>query len=353
MINELTETSPVRPLEEVVIAGGEEKHHRAWPSLATATDGCVVAAYKVGPDHHMTDQGVLWVARSEDGGRTWPVRRPVAVEPGWDTYTHHGLTRLSDGTLLLPVVRGRHIGEDRKHYFSRGRFTRSRDGGALWEEWGAELEFPFVSPSGRGMPYGRIHELPGGRLMVPFYGTPRDASDPKHRVLAVVFSADGGDTWNDSTILHAGKTGDICPSETDIVDLPDGRYLAIVRANAQKRLYRSYSGDEGRSWTALEPTEMPGQCPALLRLASGALFCAYRDMTEGGAGMSCAVSSDQGKSWEILGYLYRGSNSDCAYPSMASLPDGRIYCAFYTSAEPVSGTGSCEIHGIIMEDRSR
>ncbi len=46
------------------------------------------------------------------------------------------------------------------------------------------------------------------------------------------------------------------------------------------------------------------------------------------------------------------ANNDCAYPSMARLPDGRIYCAFYTSAEPDGYTGSCEIRGLVLHDKT-
>ncbi len=346
----LGERGPVRVVDDVLVAGGEERWHRAWPALESTSDGDLVVAYKESPDHHITDQGVLYVARSHDGGRTWPDRRPIAARPGWGSCTHHGMTRLTDGSLLLCVAQGRHPGGSASIY-SRGRFVRSADGGANWDQWSAELDYPFLSPTERGFSYGKIQELPDGRLMAPFYGVPRDAADPKLRILAAVFSPNGGRNWDDHSILCEDPGGELCPSETDVTALPDGRYLAIIRANAQRRLYRSWSEDGGDTWTPAEPTDMPGQCPALLTLRDGSILCAYRDMTDGRPGMSCAVSRDAGVAWEILGYLYRGSNWDCAYPSLAPLPQGRLACAYYTSAEPVS-TGSCEIRLIIMDDRT-
>ena len=96
---------------------------------------------------------------------------------------------------------------------------------------------------------------------------------------------------------------------------------------------------------------LPGQCPALIVLASGEVLCAYRDMTEGRPGVACAVSADAGQTWVTLGQLYAGGGRDCAYPSLVRLSDDRLHCAFYTSASP-SHTGASEIHGLVLADRS-
>ena len=168
----------------------------------------------------------------------------------------------------------------------------------------------------------------------------------------MAFSDDQARTWSDHVIIHEDRQGDICPSETDVIRLADGRLLAIIRANAALRLYRSYSEDEGLTWSVIEPTEMPGQCPALFRLASGDLLCAYRDVRPDQAGMSCAVSEDMGVTWRPLGYLYKAANRDCAYPSMVRLPDGHIFCAFYTAATRDPVAWRSEIHALFIRDRT-
>ena len=190
-------------------AAGHGAAHRAWPSLERTEDGGLVVAYKVGPDHHKTDDGVVWVARSEDGGLTWPFRRPVVAEPGWDVFTHHGLTRLRDGNLLLHCVRARHLGAEEAGdagegaFFARGAFIRSEDGGRTWRPHGPPLEMPFISATGRGFCYGKIQELAGGALIVPFYGTPADRTDELQRVLAIVRSDDGGRSWREYSFVSA------------------------------------------------------------------------------------------------------------------------------------------------------
>jgi hypothetical protein len=347
-------TGPIELTDRVVVAGGGAGTHRAWPGAEVAANGDLLVAYKDAPDHARTDAGAVFLTRSTDGGRTWRPPTPVAAEPGWCCITDHGLTRLSDGSLLLPIIRERtqhppHAegGVARESHVS---FTRSTDGGHLWEACGSEVHFPELNPH-YVYAYGRAQELSDGRLMAPFVGVPRRSRHARLRSSGVAFSSDQGHTWSDFTLIHEDLDGDVCPNETDVLRLRDGRFLAMVRSNPTLRLYQSYSDDEGHTWTPLRLTPLPGQSPALIALASGDVLCAYRDVRPEQYGMSCAVSTDAGETWEPLGYLYKGANRDCAYPSMVRLPDGTIFCAFYTAAEP-AWTGSCEIHGLFLRDRT-
>ena len=350
----LVENAPIAVEADIAIADGPVKMHRAWPALQISSSGELVITYKESTDHNRTDDGGLVVARSRDGGQTWTDKRMVAAEPGWGTITNHGPTRLADDTLLLNMIRSRHYrtAEGKESRYARSSFSRSSDGGHSWQLRGDDLLLPYADSQRTMASYGRTLELKDGRLMVPVFGVPQNVEDAKLRVLGMMFSPDGGMTWPESTLIYEDRKGDICPSETDIIRLADGRILAVIRANAAKRLYRSYSSDEGRTWSAIEPTEMPGQCPCLIYLASGALLCAYRDMRPEQPGMSCAISEDMGQSWQALGYLYRGGNFDCSYPSMVTLPDGRIFCAYYTAATPDAITGTCDIRGLIFRDKT-
>ena len=175
--------------------------------------------------------------------------------------------------------------------------------------------------------------------------------DRNARSVVVAFSSDGGMTWGDSVLVHDHeKDPSLSCSETDLLKLPDGRLMVMSRANARLSLYRSYSEDEGRTWTSLEPTGLPGQCPAVTMLPSGAILCLYRDVTPGQFGLGVGISRDLGQTWEAVGHLYLGPNKDCAYPSPVLLQDGTIFTPYYTSAEPQASTGSCEIHGVLLRE---
>jgi hypothetical protein len=108
----LNENAPIRLLDEVMVDGGKDSWHRAWPTAEIAANGDLIVVYKMGLDHHITDDGILYMARSTDGGITWPFKRAIAAEPGWDVFTNHGMTLLSDGSLLLHYIKGQHLKTD-------------------------------------------------------------------------------------------------------------------------------------------------------------------------------------------------------------------------------------------------
>ena len=100
--------------------------------------------------------------------------------------------------------------------------------------------------------------------MTPVYGVPKGADHARLRVSAMAFSADGGHSWPEFSVIYEDRKGDINPSETDIIRLSDGRCLAMIRANAAHRLYRSHSDDEGTTWSPLEPHRTSGSVPGAL-----------------------------------------------------------------------------------------
>jgi hypothetical protein len=228
--------------------------------------------------------------------------------------------------------------------------TRSSDHGRQWQEVGPVADPSSLDPRMQ-LSYGRAVELAGGRVVAPFYGNPRGESDQSARSVVVGYSSDGGLSWEDYVLVHDHhRDPSLCCSETDLLNLPDGRLMVMSRANAKLSLYRAYSEDEGHTWSELEPTGLPGQCPAVAILPSGAILCLYRDVTPGQFGIGVGISHDIGRTWEEVGHLYRGSNKDCAYPSPVVLPDGTVFTPYYTSAEPQAGTGTCEIHGVLLRE---
>ena len=90
-------------------------------------------------------------------------------------------------------------------------------------------------------------------------------------------------------------------NETDILRLRDGRFLAVLREGTRPYWsHKSYSADEGKTWTPYEQVNFKGDCPCLVQLRSGAILCAYRDLEGAGpdraggsrSGMSVSVSDD-------------------------------------------------------------
>ena len=94
--------------------------------------------------------------------------------------------------------------------------------------------------------------------MVPAYGAPRAARDPRLRITGVAFSNDVGRTWTDFVTIHEDLQGDVCPSEADVIRLADGRYLAMIRANAA----RASTGPPQATKDARGRRPSPQCCPA-------------------------------------------------------------------------------------------
>ena len=94
----------------------------------------------------------------------------------------------------------------------------------------------------------------------------------------------------------------------------------------------------------LSKVNFGGNCPCLVHLCSGAILCAYRDVSR--PGISVSVSEDDGATWRWVGQLYSGANWDCAYPVIVRLPDGRLFCSYYTSFVD----GDCEVRGMWLSD---
>ena len=97
-------------------------------------------------------------------------------------------------------------------------------------------------------------------------------------------------------------------SDTDVVRLGDGRFLAVVREHVTLQSVYSHSEDEGRTWSPVRPTDFKGSNIKLWSLRSGAVACAYRDEDPSRRGVSLSVTHDGGENWELLGQLYDGGD---------------------------------------------
>ena len=162
---------------------------------------------------------------------------------------------------------------------------------------------------------------------------------------AVAFSSDMGRTWTNKTVV--ARSSKVTFYEPAITRMPDGRFMAVIRTqNPPFDSYLAYSADEGRTWT--EPRSLPfqGQTPFLFGLRSGAIACFYRDRDPQRPGVSVSVTPDGGKEWTYAAQVYRGTDWNCGYPSAVRLPDGRLFCVYYSCYE---GFGS-EVHGVYISE---
>ena len=334
----------LRVVDRVVIASGKERRSRALTGVQLLDNGDLLVGYRDASTHPMfvervVDDGAVFTVRSTDHGETWGDPHAVCALPGWDSAGGRSMVRTPDGEIIMFVMKARRAGGGPKQ--SSVHPIRSSDDGHTWSELGSELS---LYPGGWTEPNttGRVIELTDGRWLMPAYGadTPAGETYP-----IVAFSSDRGETWGERSVIGRG-TDSLTLYDPAIVRLADGRLLAVIRTTEPPNIsYQSYSSDEGSTWTAPEPTTFAGQTPFLLELGPGRVLCAYRDMTPGRFGVSASVTADNGRSWEFAGRIYEGPDWNCGYPGVVPLPDGKLFCVYYTWYDE----GSSEVHGAFFE----
>lgn len=299
-----------------------------FPDVITLDDGRLLAAYYEGSSHVGPDGRIL-VTESDDGGLTWSAPT-VAVETPYDDRDPK-LAQLSDGTILLsffetdwskqPVdLRGTHV-------------ARSADGGASWSE---PVEVGSAMDCGCGAPYGvygsglnashgAVTELANGDLLIPLYGVLPNGTREN---ATVVRSTDGGRSWPAESEVTIATGTAFSFQEPTLTRLADGELVALIRTTTKPQIaYLSRSFDDGRTWTAADPTDLPASSHHLLPLTGGGLLVSYGDVSgrfSPRRATSARIVDDPSGSWN--GYhdiaLYDSGHSDQANPSSAEVVPG-------------------------------
>jgi hypothetical protein len=253
---------------------------------------------------------------SRDGGVTWGEEKfeyegPAAFLPLLD----------KDGEYhLFPVVE-RKEGAGRTpavDYFIDIWHLKTQNGGTVWEK--PKMIFKGYVGSING-----LTQLSNGRILLPFaawIGDRPEGPPVGANVSTLVYSDDGGDTWQKSPAeLTAPCYTDFNGSgygacEPCTVELADGRVYMLVRSETGI-LYESHSPD-GVHWEELQPSQfLSSDAPvAFLRLPDKRLLvfwngCEKPPRVDGNGvyggrdSLHAAISDDEGKTWRGYREVYR------------------------------------------------
>jgi hypothetical protein len=249
---------------------------------------------------------------SEDGGATWSTPFLVEKNTARCNVGRLALLRLKeryDGNNIHPSCLA-HVYEERNQiYKSRLLFKTSVDEG---ESWSNPVQINDTGTLGRiGQRGDTALVLSSGRIIVPVF-----ARFGGMCASFMYYSDDGGDTWRRSMgeMSVKYKDGDRVASfnnfeEPAVAELRDGRLLCFGRNNTG-RIWQAFSSDQGVTWTDPEPTELASSfSPASLKTipTTGDLLCVWNQVSPeeivhafGRMRLSCAVSKDDGKTWECF-----------------------------------------------------
>lgn len=311
------------------------------PAIAVAPQGAILAAaagrYNGHGDWSNTD---LMLRRSTDGGQTWDEQQ-VLVNDGTNTVDNPCfIVDAKNGAVHLMYQIG----------YNRAYLKTSRDDGATWSA-PHEITSAFDEFRTRdgyqwqviAMGPGHGIALRSGRLAVPVWL----ATDKRHRpsISSTVYSDDQGKTWHAGDVIVESTDETPNPSETELVELSDGRVLANVR-NESKRHRRlfSVSKDGTTGWSKpefqealYEPICMGGN--ATLVDAKGnttALLYSYPNSGPGAGptgkegnrerrNLTVSLSSDEGASWTESRVIDAGPSG---YSDMAVDANGTVYLLY-------------------------
>ncbi len=294
---------------QIVCSGEAAGGYAAFPDVCRLSNGDLLCVFYSGYGHVSTPNaqwpkgGRIMAVRSSDNGRTWG--KPVVVMDTAEDDRDPSVAHLKDGTLLLNwfTVRGNRVVVV---------LARSTDQGKTWGEptdLDLDSRYPFACSS-------PVRQLPDGTLILGLY---HEDGRTNRTFGATVKSYDGGKTWKDLALIGE-KSGVYLDAETDVLPLKDGTLLASLRSSKVSMHY-ALSGDRGKTWGDVRSFGFPGHCPYLLRHRSGVILLAHRVPAT-----SLHWSNDEGKTWH--GPVPIDSVGG-AYPSMAELPDGEVYCVYY------------------------
>ncbi|WP_395456928.1 exo-alpha-sialidase [Azospirillum melinis] len=225
--------------------------------------------------------------------------------------------------------------------------------------------------------------LPNGDWLLPTFlchGTPGEKWVGDNDTSAVRISSDRGESWTEHPVPDS-----VGCVHMSVVPLRDGTLAAFYRSRWADHVYRSVSADNGRSWSAPVPTELPNNNSSIqvTALADGRLAIVFNessaenaterraslydeiedDVPAGGAAvavaakpaqaparkafwgaprapLTLALSEDGGLTWPLRrnlevgdGYCMTNNSKDSlnrefSYPSVTQTAEGDLHVAF-------------------------
>jgi predicted neuraminidase len=282
-------------------------------STIVETASGLVAAWFGGTRERHPDVGI-WLSRQVEGRWTPPVEVANGVQadgtrhPTWNPV----LFQPTRGPLLLFYK----VGPSPSAWW--GVVRTSQDEGKSWSA-GRVLPGGILGPI-KNKPI----ELPGGVIVCG------SSSEANGWTVHFETTTDGGATWRATEPLADNKA--VQAIQPALLRHRDGRLLALVRTR-QGRIYAAESRDEGRSWTALQPTALPNPNSGLdaVTLADGRFLLVYNDARGDGDGgrsvLKVALSSD-GRDWQPALTLENEAGQEFSYPAVIQSRDGRVHVTY-------------------------
>jgi predicted neuraminidase len=110
--------------------------------------------------------------------------------------------------------------------------------------------------------------------------------------------------------------------------LPDGK-LQLVCRSENDFVLQSISSDQGKSWSALKPTNLlnPNSGIDAVTLRDGRHIIVYNNTKKGRSPLSVAISKD-GQNWQDIAILENEPGGEFSYPAVIQAKNGRVHITY-------------------------
>lgn len=276
-------------------------------TLAETEEGLIAAWF--GGEYESHSSVGIWTARFVGGRWSEPVEVATGLQtdgtrlPCWNPV----LYQQPGGPLLLFYK----VGPNVRSWW--GMLRVSTDGGKRWSE-------PQRLPDGiLGPIKNKPVALSDGSLLCP------SSTEQAGWRVHLERTTDGGLTWEATGPLNDGQTfGAIQPS---ILRYPAGGMQLLCRSQ-QGCITQCWSGDEGKTWSAMEATLLPnpnsGTDAVMLR--DGRALLVYNHSQTERTPLNVALSSD-GRTWQAALAL-EDEPGEYSYPAVIETADGLVHITY-------------------------
>lgn len=292
-------------------------------SIVECPNGDLVATYFGGTKERNPDV-CIWVSRKEKDSDTWTAPQLVADGIINDTLRYACwnpvLYQTPDGKMMLYFKIGPNVAG------WTGWYCSSEDNGKTWTHR-QPLQEDYLGPV-KNKPI-----LNNGRIIAP------TSIEKGGWRLYFENSDDMGNTWQRTDYVKAPidvSTGtDVQAIQPTIILLPDGRLEALCRTRS-RQVGRTFSTDNGATWSELELTDIPNNNSGLdavsLKGGGYALICndwpIEKTKQKGDRNPLSILISKDGLSWKHWITLEDSPISQYSYPSIIQSANGHLHAVY-------------------------